>query len=138
MDSNPRSPVCGELGAAGGCDDPGRRRAAAPGRGAGARAPASKARTAAPQKRGPHVAVAICDRPRGDRAGKLPDTAPVVTSKANPHYQKHFDRLFALAKAGDWDAVRDYEVKGSNSYSKMVARYRQDLLAVHAASETAQ
>jgi hypothetical protein len=27
------------------------------------------------------------------------------------------------------------EVTGSNSYSKMVARYRQDLLAVHAASE---
>jgi len=25
----------------------------------------------------------------------------------------------------------------SNSYSKMVARYRQDLLAVHAASEAA-
>jgi hypothetical protein len=25
-------------------------------------------------------------------AGKLPDKAPVVTSAANPHYQKHFDR----------------------------------------------
>jgi hypothetical protein len=25
-----------------------------------------------------------------------------VTSAANPHYQKHFDRLFDLAKAGDW------------------------------------
>jgi hypothetical protein len=43
-----------------------------------------------------------------------------------------------LAKAGDWDGVRNYEVKGSNSYSKMVARYRQDLLAVHAASGDAQ
>src|SRR5438874_7192113 len=30
-------------------------------------------------------------------------------------------------------ARRRYEVKGSNRYSKMVARYRQDLLAVHAA-----
>src|SRR5438105_8047255 len=68
-------------------------------------------------------------------AGRLPQKAPVVTSAANPHYQKHFDRLFDLAKAGDWDGVRNYEVKGSNSYSKMVARYRQDLLAVHAASE---
>ena len=66
-------------------------------------------------------------------AGRLPQRAPVVTSAANPHYQKHFDRLFDLAKAGDWDGVRNYEVKGSNSYSKMVARYRQDLLAVHAA-----
>jgi hypothetical protein len=32
-----------------------------------------------------------------------------VTSAANPHYQKHFDRLFGLAKAGDWDGVRNYE-----------------------------
>jgi hypothetical protein len=76
--------------------------------------------------------------PEAIAAGKLPDKAPVVTSEANPHYQKHFDRLFALATAGDWDAVRDYEVKGSNSYSKMVARYRQDLLALHAPSEPAQ
>jgi len=29
--------------------------------------------------------------------------------------------------------VRKNEVTGSNSYSKMVARYRPDLLAVHAA-----
>src|ERR1700731_4760155 len=41
--------------------------------------------------------------PEAIAAGQLPDTAPVVTSNANPHYQKHFDRLFALAKAGDWD-----------------------------------
>jgi hypothetical protein len=46
--------------------------------------------------------------------------------------------LFGLAKAGKWDAVRNYEVKGSNSYSKMVARYRQDLLDLHAALESAQ
>jgi hypothetical protein len=71
-------------------------------------------------------------------AGRLPQRAPVVISAANPHYQKHFDRLFDLAQAGDWDGVRNYEVKGSNSYSKMVARYRQDLLGVHAASEAAR
>jgi hypothetical protein len=76
--------------------------------------------------------------PEAIAAGRLPQKAPVVTSAANPHYQKHFDRLFGLAKAGDWDAVRNYEVKGSNSYSKMVARYRQDLLALHAALEPAQ
>ena len=76
--------------------------------------------------------------PEAVAAGNLPEKAPVVTSAANPHYQKHFDRLFGLAKAGDWDAVRDYEVTGSNSYSKMVARYREDLLALYAASETAQ
>ena len=71
----------------------------------------------------------------GNRRRAASQKAPVVTSAANPHYQKHFDRLFALARAGDWDAVRDYKVTGSNSYSKMVVRYRQDLLAVHAASE---
>ena len=71
-------------------------------------------------------------------AGKLPDKAPVVTSAANPHYQKRFDELHKLAAAGDWAAVRDYKVTGSNSYSKLVARYQQDLLALHAASEAAQ
>ena len=71
-------------------------------------------------------------------AGRLPENAPVVTSAANPHYQKHFDRLFGLAKAGDWEAVRDYKVTGSNSYSKMVERYCQDLLALHAAADAAQ
>jgi hypothetical protein len=76
--------------------------------------------------------------PEAIAAGRLPQRAPVVTSAANPHYQKHFDRLFGLAKAGDWDAVREYKITGSNSYSKIVARYRQDLLAVHAASEACQ
>jgi hypothetical protein len=76
--------------------------------------------------------------PEAIAAGRLPQRAPVVTSAANPHYQKHFDRLFGLAKAGDWDGVRNYEVKGSNSYSKLIARYQQDLLALHAAWEAAQ
>jgi hypothetical protein len=70
-------------------------------------------------------------------AGRLPDKAPEVTSAANRRYQTHFDKLLALATAGDWDGVRKYEITGSNSYSKMVARYRQDLLAVHAAQQTA-
>jgi hypothetical protein len=52
--------------------------------------------------------------------GKLPAKAPVVTSAANPHYQKHFDKLFAHAQAGEWDAVCDDKITGSNSYSKMV------------------
>jgi hypothetical protein len=70
--------------------------------------------------------------------GKLPDKAPVVTSAANPHYQKRFDELHKLAAVGDWAAVRDYKVSGSNSYSKLVARYQQDLLALHAAWEAAR
>src|SRR3954468_23795961 len=40
--------------------------------------------------------------PEAIPAGRLPDKASVVTSMANSHYQKHFDRLFAFAKAGDW------------------------------------
>src|ERR1700726_1061207 len=76
--------------------------------------------------------------PAAIAAGKLPDKAPVVTSPANPHYQKRFDELHKLAAAGDWAAVRDYKVSGSNSYSKLVARYQQDLLALHAASGDAQ
>jgi hypothetical protein len=56
--------------------------------------------------------------PEAITAGRLPEMAPVVTSATNPHYQKYFDRLFGLAKAGDWDAVRDYRITGSNSYSK--------------------
>ena len=94
-----------------------------------------RAKATAPRK-APRSKYAI--DPAAIATGRLPDETPVVTSKANPHYQKHFDWLFALATAGDWDGVRNYEIKGSNSYSKMVARYRQDLLAVHAASDSAQ
>jgi hypothetical protein len=71
-------------------------------------------------------------------AGRLPQRAPVVTSAANPHYQKRFDELHKLAATGDWAAVRDYKVSGSNSYSKLVARYQRDLLALHAASGDSQ
>jgi hypothetical protein len=73
--------------------------------------------------------------PEAIGAGRLPEKAPVVTSAANPHYQKRFDDLHKHAAAGDWAAVHDYKVTGSNSYSKLVARYQQDLLALHAASE---
>jgi hypothetical protein len=51
----------------------------------------------------------------------------------DPHYQARFDKLEALAQAGDWDGVRGCEVKGINSYAKMVKQYRDRLLAAHAA-----
>jgi hypothetical protein len=70
-------------------------------------------------------------------SGALPADPPVVTSAANKHYQKHFDRLHGFAVAGDWGAVRDYPVTGSNSYAKLVARYRQDLLTLAAAQAAA-
>jgi hypothetical protein len=56
-----------------------------------------------------------------------------VTSKANPSYQKKFDHLAERAASGDWPAVRAYEVKGVNTYAKMVIRYRDRLLAAHEA-----
>jgi len=62
---------------------------------------------------------------------------PDVTSHANHHYQKRFDRLAEFAEAGDWDAVRAYECNGVNSYAKMVRQYRDRLLAAHAASTAA-
>jgi hypothetical protein len=68
--------------------------------------------------------------PEAIAAGRLPEKAPVVTSAANPHYQRRFDELHKLAVTGDWAAVRDYKATGSNSYSKLVARYQRDLLAL--------
>jgi hypothetical protein len=75
--------------------------------------------------------------PEALASGQVPADPPVVTSAANKHYQKHFDRLHGFAVAGDWGAVRDYPVKGSNSYAKLVARYRQDLLTLAAAQAAA-
>jgi hypothetical protein len=102
--------------------------------------PAPAAKTGKPERK-PRAA------PSGDRKlsksaeldaaaarGETP-TKPVMTSKANPHYQARFDKLEALADAGDWDGVRGYEVKGINSYAKMVAAYRDRLLAAHEAQQ---
>ena len=72
--------------------------------------------------------------PEAIAAGRLPEKAPVATSAANQHHQKHFDRLLGLAKAGDWGAVRDYEIIGTNSYSA-TARICSPL---HAASQATE
>jgi len=79
-------------------------------------------------------------RARDAEGDAKPATQPGSAKATEPKKpsRSHFDRLFGLAKAGDWEAVRDYKVTGSNSYSKMVARYRQDLLALHAAADAAQ
>jgi hypothetical protein len=66
--------------------------------------------------------------------GVMPEK-PIVTSATNQHYQKRFDRLAELAAVGDWAAIAAYEVKGNNTYAKEVARYRDRLLAAHAAQE---
>ena len=64
-------------------------------------------------------------------------TKPDVTSHANHHYQKRFDRLAELAAAGDWDAVAGYECSGVNSYAKMVRQYRDRLVTAHRAQQAA-
>ena len=68
--------------------------------------------------------------------GVMP-TRPDVTSPANKHYQKRFDKLAELAAAGDWDAVARYECNGVNSYSKMVRQYRDRLVAAYKAQRAA-
>ena len=60
-----------------------------------------------------------------------------MTSAANPHYQSHFDRLFDLAKAGDWDGVRNYDSARAFSathrcVSRGVGDYRKILDQPHA------
>jgi hypothetical protein len=58
--------------------------------------------------------------PRRSKADELDEAAargvmptkPDVTSHANHHYQKRFDKLAELAAAGDWDAVAGYQCEG--------------------------
>src|SRR5262249_59144075 len=66
--------------------------------------------------------------------GVMP-TKPDVTSHANHHYQKRFDKLAEMAAAGDWNAVAGYECNGVNSYAKMVRQYRDRLVAAHQAQQ---
>jgi hypothetical protein len=67
-------------------------------------------------------------------AGIIP-AKPIITSPTNKaQYQPRFDKLEAMAMADDWDGVRGYEVKGINSYAKMVKQYRARLLTAHAAA----
>ncbi len=65
--------------------------------------------------------------------GEMP-TKPIITSATNAGYQKRFDKVEALALAGDWDGVRDYAINGVNSYAQMLRNYRERVLAAHAAS----
>jgi hypothetical protein len=83
--------------------------------------------------------------PRRSKADELDEAAargvmptkPDVTSHANHHYQKRFDKLAELAAAGDWDAVAGYQCTGINSYAKMVRQYRDRLVVAHRAQEAA-
>ncbi len=67
--------------------------------------------------------------------GEFPEK-PVVLSETNAHRQKHFDKLYELAGSGDWDGVAAYHMKGIDTYSKSINRYRDRLLAAHAAQQS--
>jgi hypothetical protein len=91
--------------------------------------PAKKERRAPPQTGKPSKSSEL---DAAAAKGIMPEK-PIVTSKANPHYQKRFDYLAERGAAADWPAVEAYEVKGINSYAKMLKQYRDRLLAAHAA-----
>jgi hypothetical protein len=72
-----------------------------------------------------------------DAACGIMPAKPDITSHANHHYQKRFDKLAELAAADDWDTVRAYQCNGVNSYAKMVRHYRDRLVAAHDAQQAA-
>jgi len=64
-------------------------------------------------------------------ASGVPPVKPIVTSESNKHRQKHFDKLARLADDGAWDEISTYTMNGIDSYSAMIRRYRDRLLAAH-------
>lgn len=93
-------------------------------------APRRQRRSAAPpRERRPSKSAALDE---AAARGVMPDK-PVIKSPTNQHVQKRIDRLAELAELGDWAAIAAYEVKGTNTYAQLVARYRDRLLAAHAA-----
>jgi hypothetical protein len=91
--------------------------------------PARKARVAKakaePKKgKGPRAKYAAPVAP-----GVMPAKPVLTTAGFTASYQKRIDSLAELAEAGDWAAVAAYEVKGRNTYSKIVIRYRDALVA---------
>ena len=99
-----------------------------------ARAPAKTARRKSERQPGDRKPSKSAELDAAAARGEMP-AKPIMTSPTNKaQYQPRFDKLEGMAKAGDWDGVRGYEVKGINSYAKMVAAYRDRLLTAHAAS----
>jgi hypothetical protein len=60
-----------------------------------------------------------------------------IASQANYTYQRHADRLYELAKAGNRGGVEAYEINGTNTYAKRLKRYRAALLAALPLQEAA-
>ncbi len=66
--------------------------------------------------------------------GVLPEK-PIVTSETNKHRQRHFDYLATAAQEGRWDDVAAKHMAGIDTYSHAINRYRDRLLAAHAAQQ---
>jgi hypothetical protein len=62
----------------------------------------------------------------------------VITSAANAHRQKHVDKLEKMAADGDWEGVHSFHMKGIDSYSAMINRHRDRILAAHEAQTQRQ
>lgn len=62
-------------------------------------------------------------------AGKLP---PVLKfqSEQNYSYNAHGSAMHAMAKAGDRNGLLAYEIKGTNTYARALAGYRDLLLQI--------
>lgn len=58
-------------------------------------------------------------------AGKLPE--PLAFPASNAHAQKHANALLAMAKAGDEEGLANYEIGGTNTYSKALRDFRDAL-----------
>lgn len=69
--------------------------------------------------------------------GRLPQKPVLTAASFTASYQKRIDHLAERAAAGEWAAVEAYEIKGHNTYSKIVARYRAQLLAARPQAEVA-
>jgi hypothetical protein len=58
-------------------------------------------------------------------AGKLPE--PLAFPASNAHAQKHADTLLELAAKGDEEALANYPIGGTNTYSKALRDFRDAL-----------
>ena len=70
-------------------------------------------------------------------SGVFPEK-PIVTSPTNMHRQKHFDVLAHMASEGEWDKIRAFQMRGVDSYSKDINRYRDRLLMAHETSRAVE
>lgn len=66
-----------------------------------------------------------------ERAVSMGKAPPVLafTNTMNYTYSRHAQRLHELWAAGDAQALLDYPIKGTNTYSRALRRYREILVA---------